>query len=50
MFELQQGNFYTLCTLQLQIVITNIDCNERPLAIIEENNERVIIIMKIHLR
>lgn len=39
MFELQQGNFYTLCTLQLQIVITNIDCNERPFAIIEENNE-----------
>lgn len=28
-----------LCTLQLQIVITNIDCNERPFAIIEENNE-----------
>lgn len=50
MFRFQQGNFYALCMLQLKIVIRNIDCNETPFAIIEENNKRVIIIMKIHLR
>lgn len=50
MFRFQQGNFYTLCMLQLKIVITNIDCHERLFVIIEENNERIIVIMKIYLR
>lgn len=49
-FDFNKKIFILYACYNWKLLITNIDCHERLFAIIEENNERVIVIMKIHLR